>query len=123
MMTLIDTSCWIEALRENGDATVRNRVLALLDQGQACWCDAVRIELWNGRGAERQKASLEQLDEELTCFAVNQAVWQLSIEMAKRARAGGVTVPAMDLLIAACARVNGLTIESTDKHFAMLATV
>jgi len=56
---LIDTSSWIDAMRRDGDPAVRARVLALMQSGEAAWCDMVRLELWNGlRGAaERRRAA------------------------------------------------------------------
>ena len=51
-MKLVDTSAWIHQLRRKGDAAVRSRVEALLKAGEAAWCSAVRLELWNGVGSE-----------------------------------------------------------------------
>lgn len=40
---------------------------------------------------------------------------------ARRAPTAGLTIPAADILIVACARHHGGGIESTDAHFAVLA--
>ena len=58
-MTLIDTSSWIEALRQDGDQAVRGRVQSLRQTGDASWCDLVRVELWHGvRGAAERKMGM-----------------------------------------------------------------
>lgn len=119
-MTLIDTSSWVEALRPKGRVEVRERVEALLSEGQASWCDAVRLELWNGRGNEREARMLRQLEASLESFPIDAPVWNLAISTARAARARGITVPAIDLLIFACARINDLDIESADGHFELL---
>jgi predicted nucleic acid-binding protein len=45
----------------------------------------------------------------------------LASELARRARAAGLSVPAADLLIVACARHHRVEFESLDAHFAELA--
>jgi predicted nucleic acid-binding protein len=53
-------------------------------------------------------------------LAVTPDVWEAANGLARRARAAGLTVPAADILIAACARHHGVEIESSDAHFADL---
>jgi len=119
-MTLVDTSSWIHQLRERGNSTVRQRVETLLQSGQALWCPIVRLELWAGvRGAAERKVLLhyEQVIPELE---ITPEIWDAACELAGRCRQTGNTIPSSDLLIAACARHNGLSVESADAHFAVL---
>ena len=120
-MTLVDTSSWIDALRRDGDPVVRARVLVLMGAGEAAWCDFVRLELWNGlRGAAEQK-QMEALEADVTNLPTTEAVWTKARELARRARAAGVTVPGADLLIAACAWEHGVAMEHDDAHLTALA--
>ena len=41
-------------------------------------------------------------------------------ELARRARSRGITVPAIDVVIAACAQVHGAGLESADSDFQRL---
>jgi predicted nucleic acid-binding protein len=41
----------------------------------------------------------------------------------RRARRSGKTIPATDILIAACARRHGVELEHADQHFAALAAL
>lgn len=116
-MVLIDTSSWVEALRTRGRADVRQRVYVLIQTGEACWCNAVRLELWNGRGGEQEQKKLHDFDEVVPVLPIDGAVWERSFRLAQQARTQGLTVPAMDLLIAACAYYHGVRIESADEHF------
>lgn len=120
-MTLIDTSVWIEALRERGNAEMKRRVHDLLRSGRACWMPMIRLELWNGARGEREKRALREFDQVLAELEVTAEVWELATEFARRAREAGVTVPAADILIFACARHHGVEVESADAHFAELA--
>jgi predicted nucleic acid-binding protein len=116
-VVLIDTSSWVDALRTRGRADVRQRVDALIQSGEACWCEAIRLELWNGRGGEQEQRKLRDFDEVMPVLPINDAVWELSLKLAQNARTQGLTMPAIDLLIAACAFHHGAKIESADEHF------
>jgi len=117
---LIDTSCWIEALREHGNAEVRRRVHEHVHGGRACWTPVVRLELWNGARGDREKKTLREFEQVLPELDMPAKVWDIACELARRARAAGLTIPITDLLIAACARHHGVEVESTDAHIAEL---
>lgn len=122
-MILIDTSCWIEVLRERGDAEVRRRLHAHLHGGRACWMPVVRLELWNGARGERERKILREFEAALPELDMPAAVWDLACDLARRARAAGLTLPISDLLIAACARHHGIEVDSLDAHFAALTNL
>lgn len=122
-MILIDTSSWIHMLRPNGDPAVRGRVEAALTAGQACWCPLVQLELWNGARGEREQGVLREFASALPELSIDEAVWREAYDLAKRARARGITVPAADLVIAACARHHGAALETADTDFALLTTM
>jgi predicted nucleic acid-binding protein len=120
---LVDTSAWIHMLRPDGDEAIRARVQRALETGEACWCAMVRLELWNGAGGEREKKVLRDFDRLLPELPTTDAVWSEAAELARKARAHAVTVPAADLLIAACAHHHGAALETADTDFALLATL
>ena len=120
-MVLVDTSSWIHMLRPTGDQAVRSRVEAALTSGQACWCAPVQLELWNGARGTKERAVLGELAETVPDLPIDEAVWETAYDLARRARARGVTVPAIDLIIAACAQYHGATLESSDADFDLLA--
>ena len=121
-MILIDTSSWIYMLRPNGDPAVRGRVEATLTGGQACWCPLVQLELWNGARGGREQKVLREFAGALPELSIDEAVWREAYDLARRARAQGITVLASDLVIAACARHHGVTLETADTDFALLTT-
>ena len=122
-MTLIDTSSWIHLLRPNGDPAVRSRVEAALKAGEACWCPIVQLELWNGARGDREKRVLRDFAAVLPVLPIDDDVWSDAYALARRARSRGVTVPATDVAIAACARIHGAAIESADSDFRWLRRV
>lgn len=120
-MLLIDTSSWIHLLRSNGDPAVRTRVERALQAGEACWCPIVRLELWNGAGGEREKKALRDFERLLPELEIDDDVWSGAYELARKARAAGVSIPATDLLIAACAKRHDAALEHSDSDFTQLA--
>lgn len=122
-MILVDSSSWIHFLRPNGDPIVRSRVEAALTSGEACWCPLVRLELWNGAAGDRDRKSLRDFEDVLLELAIDDDVWASAYELARRARSAGVSVPATDILIAACARRHGADLETADSDFERLAAL
>jgi predicted nucleic acid-binding protein len=118
---MVDTSAWIHALRRVGDGHIRARIEQLLSEQAAAWCEMLRLELWSGVGGEAERRALEQLDPILPRMPINDAVWSSAAELAGRARTNGISAPAADLLIFACAKTYGLEIEHVDRHYEMLA--
>lgn len=83
----------------------------------------IRLELWNGAGGEREKKVLRDFERLLPELPITDEVWNEAAELARQARANAASVPASDLLIAACARHYGASLESADADFAVLAKV
>jgi predicted nucleic acid-binding protein len=120
-LILVDTSSWIHLLRPTGDLAVRERVQRALEAGEACWCPLIRLELWNGAGGDREKKVLRDFERVLPELAINEPVWRNAYDLARRARATGVSVPATDLVIAACARHHEAELEHSDSDFTQLS--
>lgn len=110
-------------LSPSGDQAVRSRVEAALTSGQACWCAPVQLELWNGAHGIKERTVLGKPAETVPDLLIDKAVWETAYDLARRARAKGVTVPLNDLIIAACALGHGATLESSDADFDRLASV
>ena len=117
-MTLVDTSAWIHSLRPDGDREVSDRVRVLLASGEAAWCALIQLELLNGARGERERRVLAEMAAALPSLPIDDTVWSTAHELARAARSHGHTVPATDLVIAACARRHGVGLEHDDSHLA-----
>ncbi len=122
-MILVDTSSWVHQLRANGNRQIRSRVESLLREGRAAWCAPIRLELWAGVGRPPEGDVLHHYASVLPDFPVTPGVWAEAEVIAARSRSKGLRAPAMDLLIAACARCHGLELEHADSHFDWLMTI
>lgn len=107
-------------LRPNGEVSVRSRVVRALDTGEACWCPMIRLELWNGAGGDRERKILREFERLLPELAIDSAVWNVANDLARRARSAGISIPATDILITACARHHQVEIEHCDADFSRL---
>ena len=122
-MKLVDTSSWIEYLRQS-NSEAGQRVENLLLDAEAAWCDMTAVELWNGARGAREKRELAALEREITLYSVDADAWRTARVLASRCRDSGLTMPASDIVIAACAARHGLEIEHFDSHFdAMLPLI
>ena len=118
---LVDTSAWIEVLRRDGDREVRDAVVDATRKRKAAICDMVLLELWAGAGGSHERAVIAQMSTDLECLRIDDDVWKSAHALAQTCRAAGVTVPAPDLLIAACADHHGVDLLERDAHFAQIA--
>jgi predicted nucleic acid-binding protein len=121
MPVLVDSSLWVHQLRKSGDTAKRDRVNALLTSGEAAWCPPVRLELWRGVTSDAERKILRRYEALLPSYEIVPEVWNRAIQLADRGRSAGLTVPVADLLIYACARLNGLDVAHDDSHFDELA--
>jgi len=115
-MTLVDASSWIEFLRGR-DSAPGQRVKHLLARGEAAWCDMTLVELWNGAQGHVEKKAIEELEEELRIYPVDEQVWASARLLARRCREKGVTATTPDIVVAACAANSKLALEHCDSHF------
>jgi predicted nucleic acid-binding protein len=114
-MKLVDTSAWVEYLRSGSSETAEN-VEALLLTDEAAWCDMVMLELWNGARGQAEKNKLAELAAIAPRLETTGEVWALAHRLAARCRDKGKTVPAADVLVAACATHHEVELEHKDGH-------
>jgi len=115
-MTLIDTSSWVEYLRDRNSRAAES-VEALVLKGEAAWCDMTLVELWHGVRGAVEKRDLADMEAEIDRVPVDEKVWLMARRLALRCRENGITAPSTDIVIAACAAANGLELEQCDSHF------
>jgi len=115
-MKLVDTSSWVEYLRDR-ESEAGDSVEVLVLSGEAAWCDMTLVELWHGVRGAKEKRELAEMENEVERIPVDAAGWRLAARLALRCREKGFTVPISDIVIAACAVTHKLELEHCDKHF------
>ena len=119
-MILVDTSAWIEFLRDTG-SEVCLAVDRLLDADLAT-CDAVSMEVLAGARDERHLLQLRGLLERATMLPTSPADYEAAASMYRSCRVQGETVRKLiDCLIAAVAGRYGAEVLHADTDFVALA--
>ena len=81
----------------------------------------MQLEIWMGCGNAQERQHLREMMALVPCLSIDGDVWAEAFRLAERSRNAGLRIPANDILIAACARVHEVFVESADKHFDLLA--
>jgi len=75
------------------------------------------VELWQGVRGAKEKRELAEMENEIQRIPVDAESWRIAARLALCCREKGITVPASDIIIAACATAHRLELESCDSHF------
>lgn len=119
-MILIDTSAWVEFLRDTG-STVCNRVDTLLAKDIAT-CDPVRMVVLAGARDERHLTDLRRLLARASVMPTGPAEYEEAAALYRTCRRSGETVRKLiDCLIAAVAIREGIAVLHADDDFEVLA--
>jgi predicted nucleic acid-binding protein len=119
-MILIDTSAWVEFLRDTG-SVVCDRVDSILDD-EIATCHPVRMEVLAGAGDERHLQNLRRLLARATLIPTEPSDYEDAAAMYRGCRRQGETVrKLMDCLISATAIRASLSVLQSDRDFEVLA--
>jgi len=103
-MILLDTDVVIEMLRKRRYEAGAISIITL-------------IEVLRGLRAEKRKKVKELLEESFDVLNINNQVIETSCSIYRNLKEKGMLVPDADILIAATAISNNMTLKTRDKHF------
>ena len=119
-MILVDTSAWIEFLRDTGSA-VCDRVDELVESDLAT-CAPIRMEILAGARHERHLLDLRRLLARATLLPTTETDFEDAASLYRTCRRSGTTVRRMiDCLIAAVAIRADVAVLHADADFDLLA--
>lgn len=119
---LVDTSVWIRADRRGNDS-IRERLKALLIAGSAWICWPIRAELLIGLKTASQWMGLDTQFEALEHAPITDGTWRRAASLGNALARRGKGVPLPDLIIAASALEQDLTLWTVDEDFKRVSTV
>jgi len=113
---LVDSSAWVEFLRDTGSSVCR-RVDALLDADIAT-CDPVRMEVLAGARSQTHLADLRAMLARASVLPTETRHYEMAAALYRNARSSGVTVRRLtDCLIAAVAIDHDVVLLHADRDF------
>ena len=119
-MILVDTSAWIEYLRDTGSGL--SRALAELPKEEIATCDAVRMELLAGARDEAELVRVYALLSHANTISILPTDYDDAAEMYRQCRRQGQTVRKMiDCFIAAVAVRVDAPVLHMDRDYDILA--
>jgi predicted nucleic acid-binding protein len=121
-MILIDTSAWVEFLR-NTSSPICALVDAVIDEDIAT-CDPIRMEVLAGARSEKHLQDLRQLLARAVLLPTSPRHYEEAASLYRRARMAGLTVRRLnDCLIAAIAIDYEVPLLQSDRDFLALREV
>lgn len=113
---LPDTCVWIEYFKP-GDSALKQTLERLLLNESIFLCGPILYELVQGLKSDKEKTVIVDAMKSLEYREMSEALWIKAGEISSTLRKSGKTLPLSDILIAAIAIKNNLSIFTTDKHF------
>ncbi len=120
MITLIDTSAWIEALKAKGKEVVKSKVKDFLISGEARISEPILLELYNGARGTKELNLIEELENTIPILTCNKEIFSESNLIAIKLRSKGVTVPSVDILIFTISKVYKANLYHQDSDFSLI---
>lgn len=118
---LVDTSAWILALKKSPPVRARSVIDDLLAGGRIAIIPVIRIELLGGTKSQLEFQRLDRRLSALHQLPLSKSEWDESARLAFKLRRKGMTVPYIDIIIAAVAILHGMPLVHADKHFDLIA--
>jgi predicted nucleic acid-binding protein len=122
-MVLVDTSIWIDFFQSSESKAAIALEALIKDHNRVALCGIVLQEVLQGI---RNRKNFELVRERLLKFPyveANRDAWLLAASLYRDLRAKGITMPPVDVTIAAVAIQNDMSLFSRDAHFDEVAKV
>lgn len=120
-LALIDSSVWIEFYRPHGGKKLKEQVIDCISNDLAAVNQLIALEVRRGV-ADRD--GFTRITDDMAAFTmleVDQGVYDRAAEIGFASRASGLSVPTIDLVIAATALVYDCELWHQDKHFELIS--
>ena len=119
-MILVDTSAWIASFKKAGNHDLKEFLRQAIVAGHTATSPIILLELLQGCRTVEERDSLRIKLESLDLLPITPAVWDQAYELGFSLRRKGLTIPTVDLIIAALALENDTILLHHDGHFEMI---
>ena len=102
-LVLVDTSAWICFFDRKGFTDLKETIATLLDEGRVAIAGPILVELLQGARTMGEKQTLERSSRGLQWLRIEDGHWQKAADLSFALRRKGITISAVEGLIAAVA--------------------
>ncbi|MBM4339538.1 MAG: PIN domain nuclease [Deltaproteobacteria bacterium] len=120
-MIFIDSSAWIASFKKTGDEELKDFMRQAIVSGLAVTSPIIILELLQGCRSVGERDSLRTRLESLDTLPLTKDVWEQAYELGFSLRRKGLTIPTVDLIIAALAIEHKSLLLHHDEHYEMIA--
>ena len=121
-MILVDTSAWIVSFKKARNDDLKEFIRQAIVSGHAVTSPIIILELLQGSRSVEERDSLRIKLESLDVLPITPAVWEKGYELGFSLRRKGLTIPTVDLIIAALALEHRTVLLHHDDHFEMIVS-
>ena len=119
-MILIDTSAWIASFKKTGNHELKEFMKQVIVSGLVVTSPIIILELLQGCRSTGERDALKIKLESLDILSITLSVWEQAYELGFSLRRKGLTIPTVDLIIAALAIENKSLLLHHDEHYEMI---
>ena len=119
-MILIDTSAWIASFKKTGTHELKEFMKQAIVSGLAVTSPLIILELLQGCRSVGERDALKIKLESLDLLSITVSVWEQAYELGFSLRRKGLTIPTVDLIIAALAIEHKSLLLHHDRHYEMM---
>lgn len=120
---LVDTSAWIGCFRKTGNDELQDFMRQALAEDRVVTCPVVIMELLQGCKSDKEFEKLKSFLEILPSCDFDSNTWTMAYEIGFFLRRRGLTLPTIDIMLAALAKKNSLHLLHNDRHFEQMQNV
>lgn len=119
-MILIDTSAWIASFKRTGNHELKEFMRQSIVSGLAVTSPVIILELLQGCRSVGERDELRIKLESLDSLSITSSIWEQAYELGFSLRRSGLTIPTVDLVIAALAIEYKSLLVHHDEHYEMI---
>jgi predicted nucleic acid-binding protein len=118
---LVDTSAWIGFFARTGYSELKTRLKKLLDDDRVATAGPIVLELLQGCRSKEERTQLDRRLRALHWLAIEDRLWFMAGETSFTLRREGITISAIDALIATLAETYDCALLHLDSDFDQIA--
>lgn len=120
-LVLIDSSVWIDYYQPKTSEELKRAVKKLIEADRVATCSIIAVEVIQGTVSNRdyQKVSVDMTA--FREFSLNRNVTKRAAKLGFDLRRQGITIPTIDIIIAATALENNCALWHQDNHYELIA--